>query len=112
MFLQLGEVQAHSKAIEATKNTKVFAQDNKSKQMHATTTATLDIDDTEHIVDAALTTMNKDKIAIWGYSMTQYNLKTGLRKFGLKVTNAAITELSTQLHVMDTRAVMNPSKLT
>ncbi len=79
--------------------------------MHATTTSTLDIDDTEHIVDTALTTTNADKIAVWGYLMTQYNLKARLRKFGDKATNAAITEL-TQLHVVDRWAVMDLSKLT
>ena len=43
---------------------------------------TLYIDDTEHIIDAALATTNKDEIAVWGYLMTQYNLKVGLRKYG------------------------------
>ena len=75
MFLQLGEVRAHSNAIEATKTTKVVTQNSKSKQMHATTTSTLDIDDTEHIVNSALMATNTDKIAVWGYLMLQYNLK-------------------------------------
>ena len=78
--------------------------------MHATTTSTLDIDDAEHIVDTALMMANADKIAVWGYLMTQYNLKAGLMKFGDKAAHAAIMEL-TQLHVMDMWAVMDPSKL-
>ena len=78
--------------------------------MHATTTSTLDIDDAEHIVDTALMMANADKIAVWGYLMTQYNLKAGLRKFRDKAANVAITEL--HLHVMDTWAVMDTSKLT
>jgi hypothetical protein len=43
--------------------------------------------------------------------MTQYNLKPGLRKFGECKATAAISVL-TQLHVMDTWAVMDPTKLT
>jgi hypothetical protein len=47
---------------------------------------------------------------VWGYLMTQYNLKPGLRKFGEKRAMAAMDEL-TQLHVMDTWTAMDPSKL-
>ena len=43
--------------------------------------------------------------------MTQYNLKPGLRKFGARGETAAISEL-TQLRVMDTWTVMDPTKLT
>ena len=43
--------------------------------------------------------------------MTKYNLKPGLRKFGARGETAAISEL-TQLHVMDTWTVMDPTKLT
>jgi hypothetical protein len=68
--------------------------------MHATT-ATLKLDDTVHEVDKELMTMHKHKIAVWGYLMTQYNLKLGLCKFGIKGTEAAVSEL-TQLHMMDT----------
>jgi hypothetical protein len=43
--------------------------------------------------------------------MTQYNLKPGLRKFGVRGATAAIDKL-TQSHMMDTWTVMDPSKLT
>ena len=43
--------------------------------------------------------------------MTQYNLKLGLRKFGEQGETVVISEL-TQLHVMDTWTVMDPTKLT
>ena len=48
---------------------------------------------------------------VWGYLMTQYNLKPGLQKFRERGTTTAISEL-TQLHVMDTWSVMDPTKLT
>ena len=71
----------------------------------------LDVDDTVHQVNPELHTTSKDKIAVWGYLMTQYNLKPGLRKFGEQGETAAISKL-TQLHVMDTWTVMDPTKLT
>jgi hypothetical protein len=80
-----------------------------TQQMH-TTTATLKINDMAHAVDKELMTMHKHKIAMWGYLMTQYNLKPGVRKFGKKGTEAAVLEL-TQLHVMDTWKVMDPSQM-
>jgi hypothetical protein len=48
---------------------------------------------------------------VWGYLMTQYNLKPGLKKFGQKGADAAVKELM-QLHVMDTWTAMDPTKLT
>ena len=45
-----------------------------------------------------------------GDTMTQYNFKLGLRKFGAKGQSAAIDEL-TQLHVMDTWTAMEATKL-
>jgi hypothetical protein len=47
---------------------------------------------------------------VWGYMMTQYNLKAGLRKFGDKGKTAAMEEMM-QLHIMDTWKVMDPAKL-
>ncbi len=79
--------------------------------MHATTSSNLDVDDTVHQVDPELRTTSKDEMAVWGYLMTQYNLKPGLRKFGEQGMTSAISEL-TQLHVMDTWTVMDPTKLT
>jgi len=69
--------------------------------MHATTSSNLNVDDTVHQVDPELHTTSEDEMAVWGYLMTQYNLKLGLRKFGEQGATAAISEL-TQLHVMDT----------
>jgi hypothetical protein len=47
---------------------------------------------------------------VWGCLMTQYNLKVGLRKSGDREATAAMEKL-TQLHIMDTWKVMDPSKL-
>jgi hypothetical protein len=69
--------------------------------MHATMSSDLDMDDTVHQIDPELHTASEDEIAVWGYLMTQYNLKPGLRKFGKQGETVAISEL-TQLHVMDT----------
>jgi hypothetical protein len=79
--------------------------------MHARMSSDLDVDDTVHQIDLELHTTSEDEIAVWGYLMTQYNLKPGLRKFGKRGETAAISEL-TQLHVMDTWTVMDPTKLT
>jgi hypothetical protein len=46
--------------------------------------------------------------------MMQYNFKAGLRKFGNRAADAALTKL-TQLHLhitMDTWMAVDPSKLT
>ena len=84
---------------------------SKGKQLHATTSTIAEIDSTEHAIDAELTTNSEDEMAVWGYLMTQYNLKPGLYKFGERGTKAAVSEL-TQLHIMDTWAVMDPGRLT
>ncbi len=68
------------------------------------------IDDTIHSVDDAMTTTLEDELKVWGYVMTQYNLKPGLRKFGNKGKMAAVNEL-TQLHVMDMWKPMHADKL-
>ncbi len=79
--------------------------------MHAIMSSNLDVDDTVYQVDPEVHTTSEDEIAVWGYLMTQYNLKPGLRKFGEQGETAAISEL-TQLHVMDTWTVMDPTKPT
>jgi hypothetical protein len=71
---------------------------------------TFAIDDTKHTINPELVTETEDEMKVWGYLMTQYNLKPGLRKFGEKGAMAAMDEL-TQLHVMDTWTAMDPSKL-
>jgi len=111
-FLQLGEVRAHRSALSAAQERREQRELPHSKElMHATTSSNLNVDDTVHQVDPELHTTSEDEMAVWGYLMTQYNLKPGLRKFGAQGETAAIAEL-TQLHVMDTWTVMDPTKLT
>jgi hypothetical protein len=54
-------------------------------------------------------TTSEDELKVWGYIMTQYNLKPGLRKFGSKGQMVAVKEL-TQLHVMDTWTLMHADR--
>jgi hypothetical protein len=109
-FLQLGEVRAHRSALGAMTN--IAMPGDIGKHLHATTSnAAEEVDETEHIVDVELTTKSEDEMAVWGYIMTQYNLKPGLRKFGQRGAKAAVSEL-TQLHIMDTWAVMDPGQMT
>jgi hypothetical protein len=107
-FLQMGEVRAHRSVLDATK----YAGMTKQEQIHATmwSETAFTIDDTKRTIDPELVTELEDEMKVWGYLMTQYNLKPGLRKFGEKEATAAMDEL-TQLHVMDTWTVMDPSKL-
>jgi hypothetical protein len=49
-------------------------------------------------------------MAVFGYLMTQYSLKAGLKELGHKGSEAAVSEL-TQLHVMDTWTPEDPTKL-
>ena len=108
-FLQLGEVRAHRSVLAAMNDDETETTPSKGEQLHATTSITGEINDTKHAIDADLTTESEDEMAVWGYLMTQYNLKPGLRKFGERGAKAAVSEL-TQLHIMDTWAVMNPGK--
>ena len=107
-FLQLGEVQTRRSVL----NPKQFLGMTREEMMDATTYTQKEpeIDNTEHTVDPELLTNSEGKMKVWGYLMTQYNLKPGLRKFGAKGQSAAIDEL-TQLHVMDTWTVMDATKL-
>ncbi len=85
----------------------------RGEQILGTTSSSLvesSIDDTIHRADDAMTTTSEDEMKVWGYMMTQYNLKPGLRKFGNKGEMAAVNEL-TQLHVTDTWKPMYADKL-
>jgi len=73
-FLQLGEVRAHRSMLAAMTN-ETDTTPSKGKQLHATTSIMGEIDDTKHAIDADLTTESEDEMAVWGYLMTQYNLK-------------------------------------
>ena len=113
-FLQLGEVRAHRSALSTAQEQREqqeLPNSNREELVHATMSSDLNVDDTVHQIDPELHTTSEDEIAVWGYLMTQYNLKPGLRKFGKQGETAAISEL-TQLHVMDTWTVMDPTKLT
>ncbi len=91
---------------------KQFAGMTREEMMHTTTYTQKEpkIDDTEHAVDPKLLTNSEDEMKVWGFLMTQYNLKPGLRKFGVMGEHAAIVEL-TQLLVMDTWTAMDATKL-
>ena len=64
--------------------------------MHATTWTgtTSTCDDTEHTIDKELVTKSEEEFKVWAYVMTQYNLKPGLRKFGVREATAAVDELT------------------
>ncbi len=87
---------------------------SKEERLHATTFSNMDVeprvDCTQHVVDPELVTKSEDEMKVWGYLMTQYNLKPGLRKFGKRGAITARDELM-QLHIMDTWTAMDPSKL-
>ncbi len=65
--------------------------------MHATTWCDVEptIDDAKHAIDPALATDSEDKMKVWAYLMTQYNLKPGLRKFGREGEKAAMKRIDT-----------------
>jgi hypothetical protein len=110
-FLQLGEVRAHRSVLEA--NTRL-AKMSKEEQLLATKTGNMlecgMIDKVDHEIGPEMVTKSKDEVKVWGYMITQYNLKAGLQKFGKKGASAAMEELK-QLHIMDTWRAMDLSKL-
>ncbi len=100
-FLQLGEVHAHRSVLYA----KESARMTKGKRIYATTLPPIvhlepTIDDTEHVVDPELVTMSEDEIKMWGFLMTQYNLKPGLWKFGVKGVCVCVSGLRFQSGVL------------
>jgi hypothetical protein len=110
-FLQLDKTRAHRSVMDRAR----YARMSKDKQIHVTTwnnTCHLEpwVDDTVHMIDPALITSLEDELKVWGYVMTQYNFKPGLRKFKARGEKAAINKL-TQLHIMDTWNAMDASRL-
>jgi hypothetical protein len=101
----------HRSALGAAKEWELHTLGGDTRIMHATTAREIKIDAMEHTVDSELTPDSKEEVAIWGYLMTLYNLKPGLRKFGEQGARVAVSEL-TQLHVMDKCVVMNLYSLT
>ncbi len=110
-FLQLGEVRTYRSVLEARQH----AGMTKEARIHATKSSIIHlepkVDETVHRIDAELITKSEEKMKVWAYLMTQFNLKPGLRKFGARGATAALDELM-QLHVMDTWTAMDLSTLT
>ena len=65
---------------------KQFAGMAREEMMHTTTYTQKEpeIDNTEHMVDPKLLTNSEDEMKVWGYLMTQYNLKLGLKEIWSK----------------------------
>ena len=95
-FLQMGDVRTRRTVL----NAKQFVGMTREEMMHATTYTQKEpgIDNTEHTVDPKLLTNSEDEMKVWGYLMTQYNLKPGLRKFGAKGQSAVIDERTSWTH--------------
>ncbi len=82
-FLQLGTMQVHRSVIKAICLVKM----TKGEQLLATATSDVTFNmiyNAMHKFDPKLTKRSEDKIKVWRYLMTQYNLKPGLQKFGQK----------------------------
>jgi hypothetical protein len=108
-FLQLGKTSAHRSVLEVTKYARMLRQ----KQMHtlvALVVKELNVNKAKQALDPHLTTKLESEMKVWAYLMTQYNLKLGLQKFRAKGATVTIKEL-TQLYMMDTWQLMDPSKL-
>ncbi len=109
-FLQRGEIRACSSVQAAAE----LARMSKQERMHTTTSSQMDVepevDCTQHVIGPELVTESEDKMKVWGYLMTQYNLKPGLRKLGERGAGMARVKL-TQLHIMDTWKAMDPSQI-
>jgi len=108
-FLQLGEARAHRSVLEANHGAWMTEKERMLATTFSNSTEPM-IDNTIHRIDSALTTTSKEELKVWGYVMTQYNLKPGLRKFGQRGQAAAVKEL-TQLHIMDTWMPLQANKL-
>ncbi len=68
------------------------------------------VDYATHVNDSELASRLEEEMMVWGYTMMQYNLKAGLRKFGDKARTAAMEEMI-QLHIIDTWKAVDPAKL-
>ncbi len=102
------EAQAHRSVLKAMH----YAGMNKNEQLHASVqlpNRDFDVDNVEHTADAEMLT-ELEKIKVWAYVMTQYNLKPGLWRLGARGVAAAMKELM-QLHIMDTWRPVDLSKL-
>jgi hypothetical protein len=86
----MGEVRAHRSTLAAVNKQELHVVGISKGVMHSTTTSGLNVDKITHQVDPELCATSKNEIAVWGYLMTQYNLKPGLRKFGERRATATI----------------------
>jgi hypothetical protein len=68
------------------------------------------VDDATHVNNPELVSSLEEEMMVWGYMMTQYNLKAGLWKFGDKRKTVAMEEMA-QLHITNMWKVMDPAKL-
>jgi hypothetical protein len=93
-FLQLGTMTAHRSVLEVSR---LLCMTKKEQTMAMTLSTNLvkdTINNTTHRNNPKMTTTSEDKIKVWGYIMTQYNLMPGLKKFGIQGETAAVKELT------------------
>jgi hypothetical protein len=109
-FLQLGETRARRSVIKASKLVRMTKEECLMATTASNALGTDMVDDATHVNNPELVSSSEEEIMVWGYMMTQYNLKAGLRKFGDKEKMAVMEEMM-QLHIMDTWKVMDPAKL-
>jgi hypothetical protein len=107
-FIQLGEVQVHMSALAAINEQEINTAESTEK-MHVTT-GIIEIGNTAHVIKEELMSHHNHEVVAWSYLMTQFNLKPVLQKFRERGAKAAVLEL-TQLHIINTWAVMDSSQL-
>jgi hypothetical protein len=107
-FIQLGAVRAHRSVLDANRMARMLTQE----RLLATTTSTASdfVDNATHGIDPLMCTSSTEEMGVWAYLMVQYNLKPGLKKFGIRGLDASLKEL-TSLHVMDTWTPMEAERL-
>jgi hypothetical protein len=97
-FLQLEEVCTCRSVLYAGQ----FAGMTKEERIHATTYTETEpeVDNTKHVVDPNLVTNLEEEMKVWGYLMTQYNLKPGLRKFEAKGMSRELNRYDAAINVL------------
>jgi hypothetical protein len=74
-ILQLEEVQADRSALAAIYEQELNKAESTEK-IHAIT-GKFEISSMAHVIDKELVLHHNHEVAVWGFSMTQYNLKPG-----------------------------------
>jgi hypothetical protein len=79
-FLQLGEARAHRSVLDSSQ----YVRMTREERIHARTWSGTGqaVDDVVHTIDKELVTNLEDKLKVWAYVMTQYNLKPGFANSG------------------------------